>query len=527
LVTLVVLASLVWGLYNTRSIQAGSGISKAIFKPAVFVLIVLAFFVMPIFRIPAAVVGTTTIEQQEAQAVLDTADRSATASDRAQARAWMLARLGVVWNETDPARAQAILDEALVAVTQVDENNIALWGQSLSVQEAMIGIPIDMEKADLIAVDLNAARARLWSLPLIAVEWNAIDSVRAAELLQAEQGKLESQTGMYRDLQLRGVTLAWAKIQPSEAVPAARSIENASIRAWTLRELAILTDESSVFDLAIKAAREVANPVQRARALRELAVASENVSLFDEALAALDGVSDAPLAYALSDLAASSGDLSLVDRIDLAYPDARAGALLRLGEYQAAWDAASAIIDPYEQARAQATIGGAWENADAALLIEVPLYRDLALRDVIRKNGNVSLADSIQSPYYKVQTLTALGKYDAAVDFAGQLSNSYPLVELVSAIAQENPQSALLLVEEMGSEVDKAVALRVIAAVTKDQSLFKQAQGMALAARVQGDALAPSEASLDLADALWQINPANAQTALRQAYEAALRISMK
>ena len=91
----------------------------------------------------------------------------------------------------------------------------------------------------------------------------------------------------------------------------------------------------------------------------------------------------------------------------------------------------------------------------------------------------------------------------------------------------QDPQSALLLIEEMGSEADKAVALRVIAAVTKDQSLFEQAQGMALAARVLGDALAPSEASLDLADAFWKINPLNAQTALRQAYEAAQRISIK
>lgn len=527
LVTLIVLGSLAWGLYNTRFIKTGLGKPKAIIKPAAFVLVVLAFFVLPIFRIPAVEVVETTTEEQEAQAVLDTADRSATASDRAQARAWMIARLGAVWNETDPTQAQTILDEALDSVEQVRENHNALWGQSLSVQEAMIGVPIDMEKADLIAVDLNAARARLWSLPLIAIEWNAIDPVRAAELLQAGRNRIESQTGMYRDLQLRGMALAWAEIQPSQAVPAARSIEDASIRAWTLREVAVLTNKSSVFALAVEAAREVSDPVQRARGLREVAVSSGDKSLFDEALAALVGVTDAPLAYALSDLAAASGDLSLVDRIDPAYPDARTAALLRLGEYQAAWDAASAIVDPYEQARAQAAIAAAWENADAVLQIEVPLYRDLALRDVIRKTGTVTLADSIQSSYYKVQALAALGDYDAALDIAGQLGNSYPLIGLVSAMAQEDPQSALLLIEEMGSEADKAVALRVIAAVTKDQSLFEQAQGMALAARVLGDALAPSEASLDLADAFWKINPLNAQTALRQAYEAAQRISIK
>ncbi len=102
----------------------------------------------------------------------------------------------------------------------------------------MIGVPIDMEKANLIATDVNAARARFWSLPLIAVEWNEVDAVRAAELLLAEQDRIVFETGIYRDLQMRGVALAWNGIQPSNALAVARSIEDASIRAWTLRELA-------------------------------------------------------------------------------------------------------------------------------------------------------------------------------------------------------------------------------------------------------------------------------------------------
>ena len=77
----------------------------------------------------------------------------------------------------------------------------------------------------------------------------------------------------------------------------------------------------------------------------------------------------------------------------------------------------------------------------------------------------------------------------------------------------------------MGSEADKAVALRVLAA--EDPSLFGQAQGMALAARVQGDALAPSVALTDLADAFWTINLSDAESALRQAYEAVLRLAVK
>ncbi len=518
LVTLVVLGSLGWGLYNTRHVKSGAGKPKSIFKPAVFVIIVLVFFVLPIFRVPAADVAETTLEEQEAQAVLDTADRAATASDRAQARAWMLARLAAKWNATDPAQAQSILDESLAALAQVDENNQALWGQSLAVQEAMIGVPIDMEKADLVAVDVNAARARLWSLPLIAVEWNAVDPARAAALLQAEQDRIESETGIYRDLQMRGIALAWDEIQPSNAVTAARSIEDASIRAWTLREL-------GRFDLAAASAREVTDPVQRARALREVAAASGDKKLFDEALSALDGISGEALAYALSDLAAASGEASLVENIDAAYPAAKTAALLRMGEYQAAWDTSLVIADPYERARAQAAIAAAWENAEAAAQIQVPLYRDLALRDVIRKNGHASLADSIQSPYYRVQALTALGEYKAAAELAGQLGNSYPLVELAAALAKTDPQAALALVDKMGSEADKAAALRALA--MKDPSLFEHAQGMALAARVRGDALAPSVALTDLADAFWTINLSDAEAALRQAYETALRIATK
>lgn len=528
IITLIVLVSLAWGIYNTRSIHAGSiKKPKAIFGSAIFVLVVLALFTLPIFRIPAVEVVVTTTEEQEAQAILDTADRSAITADRAQARAWMIARLGAIWNETDSTQAQAVLEESLASIQLVRENENALWGQSLSVQEAKVGVPIDMEKADLIAVDLNAARARLWSLPLIAIEWNKIDPARASALLKVEQDSLESQTGIYRDMQLRGVALAWAEVQPSQAVPAAGGIGDASIRAWTLREVAVITKDVSIFDLAAEAAREVENHVQRARVLREVAAASGDKNLFDEALAALDGVTEASLAYALSDLAAASGDLSLVEQIDPAYPDARANALLKLGEYQAAWDAASAIVDPYEKARAQAAIASAWENADAASLIEVPLYRDLALRDVIQKTGNVTLTDSLQSVYYKVQSLTALGDYETAIQTADGVDDSYPLIELVLALAEEDPQAALSLIEKMSRESDKAIALRAIATVTKEQSIFEQAQGMALAARVQGDALAPSEASLDLANALWKINFENAQAALRQAYEAAQRISIK
>jgi len=521
-ITLIVLGSLAWGLYNTRAIRVARETKpKAFLGRAIFVLVVLAFFILPIFRVPAAEVVATTFEQQEAQAVLDTADRAASAADRAQARAWMLARLGVVWNETDPAQAQAALEESLVSVQQARENEKALWGQSLSVQEAMIGVPIDMQKADLIAVDVNAARARLWGIPLIAIEWKEIDPARAAELLQAEQAALELQTGIYRDLQMRLVALAWAEVELSNAVPSAGAIDDPSVRAWTLREL-------GAFDLAAEAARKIEDPVQRARSLREVAVVSQNEALFDEALTALDGVRDPALAYALGELAVASGNASLLQRIDVGlYPDVYVASYLRLGEYSSAWGSSAYITDPYEEARAEAAIASALQEGSTAMLIEVPLYRDLALRNIMRAKGDTTLTDSIQSIYYQVQALTALGDYDKAIQASEGLGDSYPLIELVAVLAKDDPQTALALVEKMTRESDKALALRRVAAATNDPSLFEQAQGMALAARVRGDSLSPAQASLDLAKALWTINPVNAEAALRQAYEAAQRISTK
>jgi hypothetical protein len=346
-------------------------------------------------------------------------------------------------------------------------------------------------------------------------------------LLESEQAAVENQSGLHRDLQLRGLALAWAKVDATQAAPTTAQMNDPSLRAWTFRELAVLTSDNTLFDNATEAARAIEDPVQKARALREIGVASGNSALFDEALSELDDVSDAPLAYALGDLAVASGNASLVEQIAPSFPDARASAQLRLGEYQSAWDAAADIADPFEQARAQATIAAAWGNAEAAAQIPVPLYRDLALRDVIQKSGNAALADSITSTYYKVQALTALGDYEAAQELAGELGDPYPLVKLAVSLAGMDPQVALALVDQMDREADKAVALQAIAVALGDQALIEQAQGMALAARVRGDSLAPAQASLDLAQALWTVNKTDAQAVLQQAYEAAQRIATK
>jgi hypothetical protein len=96
----------------------------------------------------------------------------------------------------------------------------------------------------------------------------------------------------------------------------------------------------------------------------------------------------------------------------------------------------------------------------------------------------------------------------------GVIGDTSPLRALAVAWAETDPRAALQVVDLMDREVDKAEALRAIAAASGDSAIFEQA--LAMAARVSGDALAPAQASLSLADA-----------AFAQAYDIAQRISTK
>ncbi len=521
--SLIVLGCLIWGWLNTQAFPGGSKNKPGrLIAAAVFLTGVAGFFSLPFFRAPPAMTTVTTPEQQEAQLVLDEADRAASSADRAQARAWMLARLA----SADPARANPLLKEAWAAVQEARAGENALWGQSLVVQEANIAASIQLEKARLAAMELNAARARQWSLPLIAVEWAKVDAEKAAALLAAEEETSAAGSGPYRDLQLRGAALAWVQIDRERARPSAQRITDPGIRSWTQRELGMLTGDPAFFEEAGESARLVADPIQRARSLRELAIAAGDRKLLHEAVEALSEVTGERRGYALSDLAAA-GDASLVEGIPVEFAEARTAALLAVRDEEAAYRASLAITDPIERARAQAAIAANWVSEAKAMQIDLQPYRDLALRDVTIKTGRVSLTHSINSAYYKVEALTALGDSAGALEAAGGLKDPYPLVQLGILLAKADPQEALKLVDEMSREADKAALLKALVAEGIEPGLFEQALGMALAARVRGDALSPAQASLDLARALWTIQPANAQAAWRQALEATRRITIK
>jgi len=473
-VSLVLLGSLVWGLYNTRHVRRASLARRrsTTIGVAVFLLLLFAFFALPLLRVPAEEVLTDE-EAQARQTTLDTAQRAATTGDRSQARAWMLGQVAAAWNQHDPAKAETILAEALAASEEQRMNAVALWGQAAAAQEAATGELAALESAGLIADELNAARSRTWDLQLIAQAWQQIDPEQARQTLESALQASEDAQGIYRDLDRRGIAVAYAHFDRQRARQIAEQIEDPALRAWALREI----DAQSTN--AWTSVGDPATPEAQTLALLQSGLAGDDAS----------------------------------------WPEA--------------WNASLAIPDIYERGRAQVEIARGWAESDpaqaleAAGQIEVGLLRDRALRFVIQKSGDASLVSQIESPYDRVMALTALGQYEDAEALAGELKETYPLVGLVQALAKVDPQNALALVDSLQREADKAEALRAIAAATGEPTIFERALGMALAARVRNDALAPARASLDLSTAFLDIDLALAQQALAQALDIAQRISIK
>ena len=531
LATLIIVLSLVWGYRNTqKAIKKANSAKKSWgFSFSAFIVIAIVFIVfsLPIFRIPSQEIESASAEEQERQAAMDNSQRAAGTADKEASRAWMLSRVGAEWHKYDPEKADEILDEALEAAKEMQINADALWGESQSAREAAGGEEAAQDKARLIASQMDAVRNRGWALRLIAQEWLLVDKERSAEILEQAQRVSQDAIGIYRDLDLRGIAVTWAEIDTQQALIIALQVQEPALQAWGLREIAQVSGDDTIYKRAIKAAQRVRDPVQRARSLREIAVSSGDQGVFAEALEALSEAEGVGLAYGLSDLAGASGDVSIAEKIDPAYPAAQAAAFYRLGEFQRAWEATLSIQDSYERARAQAQIAGSWGDLDAAQSIDIALYRDLALRDVIINLRDVSLVQEVQSAYYRVQIFTALEQYQAASDAAVDLYDYYPLVALSVHLAEGDPSSALALVPLMDRESDKAVALRAIAASTNDQDVFDQALGMANAARVRGDALAPANASLYLGQALELVDPQKAVQSLSQALEITRLISIK
>lgn len=533
-VSVVVVASLIWGWVNTQNaLRTPHLVPKKDFRtylPRVLVLVlVFIFFTLPIFRLPSQAVTMTDAEEQERQMVLDETARAASTGDRELSRAWMLGQIGAIYAQNDPALGKDILDEALTAAQEAQNNASALWGFSQNAWEAGGAEYSKKAEASLVASDLDAVRGRVWGLRLIAEAWSEVDQAQAEAILEKALLQVENAVYPYAQLDLRALSVAWARLDPERGVSVAKAINDPVLRSWAFREIAVLSGEAALFEVAAEAARQVNDPVQQVRLLREIGSASGVAGYFDQAAGVLPGayqriMGSAP-AYALADLAAAANDASLAARIPDDYPAAQALAYFGLGNYQRAWESAAKISDPFEQTRAQAAIAAAWGNSEAALQITNPLLRDRALRDISIKTGQISLVERMENSYYQVQALTAAGQYEEAWQNAEGLGDGYPLVALGVAMAEQDSRIAVQLLDALSRESEKAVVWRAIAAATLQQEHFESALGMALAARVRGDALSPVQASLDLANTFIS-DPLKFEAALYQAYGAAQIINI-
>lgn len=528
LATLVLVYSFIMGLRHTRKAASSEARRpvRAYLGRGVLVAAVFAFFALPIFRVPTAVTETPTAEEQEVQTRLDEASRAAGVANRAFGRAWVLARVGAAWQQSGVPSAPAALEEALTAASEVQLNTHALWGQAQAALEVSAGTAVNEENSLLAAAQLQAERNRAWSQALIANEWIGLDPDRARTILEEAARRAEGAEGIYRDLDLRLIAVYWSKLDPQQALATLDRVRDPALRAWGLREIARLSGDAGLYREAAEAAMKIQDPLARARSLRQTGAAAGDESLFEAALEVLHEVEDGPgLAFELAELAGVTGHADLLEGLAANSPQALALGYYRLGQYEQAWETAGKITNPYERAKAQAAIAAAWGNAEKAKTIENRVFRDRALLALAKQDP--ALAAEPALPYYRLQGLTQAGDLEAAWALSDQLQDTYPLVGLAQALAKSDPDLALQVVEKMDREADKAEALRAIAAATGDEALFERALGMALAARVRGDALNPVEASLKLALAFAGQHPDWARAAFAQAYEAAERISVK
>jgi hypothetical protein len=532
-VTLILLISLAWGWRNAQKMSAVAGITGTRFstRPTtwIFVLLVFVLFSLPIFRGATQEITETSVEQQEQQTVLDNALRSSDTADRELARSWMLARVAAAQYSLDPERAVEDFNQALSTAADAQQNSFVIWGKAKSAQEAAAGEWAAEGKAVYITSQLDAIRSRAWGLQQIAETWISVDPQKSAEILEQALEVAQESVGLYYDLDARNIAVTYAQLDVERSLEIIQTVTSLSIKAWGLREIAATTRDAAILELAGKTARQIPEPVESARALRKLGEQTGEDSYFMEAKQVLLGIEsqDAALAFAWSDLIASSGETSWVEQIDPTYPTARVFAWLANSQFEQAWSESEKISDPFERAKAQAKIASQWGNPERAEMIQIPVLRDRAMRNVSIKQRDVSLVKEIENVYYSVQALTSLGDYANAAALALELDDKYPLVQLVEFLAQQDVQAALPLVELMDREADKAQALRALAVSSGDRDIFVRALSMALAARIRGDYLAPSLASLALGIDLMDSHPDLANQAFAQAFEIAGRMVIK
>ncbi len=546
-VTLFLLATLAWGLWNTRHLHVGvlRGFRFGI-GAVLFVLIIFVIFALPIFNPPTQTLAATTADLNR-QAALDAGTRAAVSAENLSAQAWEFSRLAA---DSRLAARPLLVQTAISTTRQLEMNSDAYWGKARALEESAVTWNQAADAAPPLVQRIQVAASRAWAYAAIANELAATQPLSATEFLNLGLARAQQNPDPYfRATDLKVIAVAWSRLDQTQARAVADQIADPFIRAWAQREI-------GAFNQAVASARQVSDPYPRAFALREIALASKNANLLNEALSIAQTLPEPARAYALSDLATAWSPFDakqasqIADSIAPQFPDARASAFRRIGRFADAWTELTKLNPGFEQTRAQAELVAAWANVSpndaltAAQKIRDPFWNAEAQRAVVTALAQtdaaraLDLARAIPIPFARVQALTDVARvthdaatFQQAAALADQLHDPYPLRDLAVAWAQVNPQGALTLVDQLDREGDRARVLLAVAlalALTdhaQANAVFDRAVNQAQAARSFGDPLYSAELLRELGAQYATVDAAKANEAFAAALDAAQKIT--
>jgi hypothetical protein len=532
---------------HSRASLAWTGLTAAL----VFVL-----FASPLFSV-APPETPSTEEEAERQAAVDQAARVTDAADHLSAQGWVLGSMAAQRSVLDADQSAAVLAAAIQASTTKGSNSLAYWGQTQAVREsAAAWRESTLDLADYASRRVEAAAGQSWELRAVAAIWVDVDKARSLQLLETALSQARRNPDpYYRDLGIRSVAVVWARLDPARGETLLDEVADPMLRAWGLREIGAHVRAAEV-------ARRIDDPYDRAWALREIArVAPAPTAgpLFAEAVDAASKVENAEArSYALADIAGdwsavdSSRALQVLASIDAGHPTARTLALHRLAAtlksrelFIRALAEAAEIGEPYATAKWSGRIVADYAQVDPTAAVEAAgrigdaFFRDLAYRDIVRVLATRdaalarSVAAKITSPGLRVQSLAAAGSYQEALTLVDQVEDTHCLRELGIGLAATDPKAALVLVDKMDDNGDRAAVLLSVAVATgqsdpaQSAAAFERAVREAKAIRVRGEPFAAARALSGVAQAYAPLNKVAATEALSLAVDLAKKVNVK
>lgn len=577
-VTLLLAGTVIWRL--TRQISNFKfQMSKYSGWAGVAIVIVFLLFALPVFSTAAPASTVQTEEQASRQEAINQATTAAESAERASTRAWMLAHIGASWAALDEAKGQDALAASLDAMHEFQMNGPAYAGRIHQLQESAVTWATGQDEAADTADRIAVAAGRVWALRAIAAETAPVDRANAEQLLARAAALAEkNENATYRDMDLYGVAIEWARLDTNKGLDVARTMRDPLLQAAALREIGALQAKSgagqeaaeATLNMALQAARQ-AGPVEQIWALQELGVnwaaldKAQGAAILGEAQALVPQVNSAQdRAYVLRNLAAAwmsidpATALEVAESIDPSYPEARASALDASKGFDQAIESARQIEGEYRRDLALASIARDWAATapDEAVAVAATIG-DVYLRAEVQQAAALALATAspdrawqmaqdIAVPFLKAETLVRLGArwaesdrqravtaFQSAAALADELQDTYPMQELAVVWAGIDSDQALAVIDKVQRDVDRAAALREVSVIlaTSDKAkagaVFDRAMAAATSMRRAGDSFASAEALRQLGAAWAPIDKDKATRAFAAAFESAKRVSIK